>query len=212
MDDGQTAFAAQYPSYGFDVDMMKVRFRFFPRRFRPAPSSFQRPMDVASGPDAKKARWSPTSPFSGVNGPNSANTPTRDVFANYGYGPQASISQNGFNSSPTSPGNFNGSPLYSTPTLGINPTVNGNGIASQLSPNAAAAAVFVQQQQQQQQQQQAQAQANGNGNGYGPFGAYSMLGMGIPGMNMLGGFPYNNQMANFAQVTSFVFSLGCRGS
>jgi hypothetical protein len=156
-------------------------------------------MDPAGGPDAKKPRWSPAAAFPGPNAANSASTPTRDAFANYGYGPQASISQNGFNGSPS--GGFNGSPLYSTPTLGINTNVNGNGLASQLSPSAAAAAFA---QQQQQQQQQAQAQANANGNAYGAFGAYSMLGMGIPGMNMLGGFPYGNQMANFAHVNLFL--------
>jgi RNA recognition motif-containing protein len=177
MDDGQTAFATQYPSYAFDIDMMK------------------RSMDPAGGPDTKKARWSPNTSLAGSNAANSASTPTRDAFANYGYGPQASISQNGFNGSPSSAGGFNGSPLYSTPTLGINTNINGNGLPSQLSPNAAAAFA----QQQQQQQQQAQAQANANGNAYGAFGAYNMLGMGIPGMTMLSAFPYSNQMANFTQ-------------
>ena len=165
-------------------------------------------MDPAGGPDAKKARWSPNTSLPGSNAANSASTPTRDAFPNYGYGPQASISQNGFNGSPSSGGGFNGSPLYSTPTLGINTNINGNGLPSQLSPNAAAAAAFAQQQQHQQQQAQAQAQANANGNAYGAFGAYNMLGMGIPGMNMLGAFPYNNQMANFAQVSLFLL-LSC---
>jgi RNA recognition motif-containing protein len=177
MDDGQTAFANQYPSYGFDIDMMK------------------RSMDPSGGPEAKKARWSPTAPYSNTNGMNTASTPTRDAFANYGYGPQASISQNGFSNSPPTSNGFASSPLYSTPSLSLNSSVNGNGISAQLSPNTAVA--FAQQQQQQQQQQQ--AHANGNGNGYGAFGAYNMLGMGIPGMNMLGGFPYNGQVANFAQ-------------
>jgi len=171
MDDVQTAFAPQYPSYGFEIDMMK------------------RSMDPAGGPDAKKARWSPNA-FPGSNGVNTTGTPTRDAFANYGYGPQANISQNGFNGSPPSSGGFAGSPLYSTPSLGPNATLNGNGMPTQISPNTAAA--FAQQQQQ-------QAQANANGNAYGGFGAYNMLGMGIPGMNMLSGFPYNGQMANFAQ-------------
>jgi hypothetical protein len=147
-------------------------------------------MDPAGGPDAKKARWSPNA-FPGSNGVNTAGTPTRDAFANYGYGPQANISQNGFNGSPPSSGGFAGSPLYSTPSLGPNATLNGNGMPTQISPNTAAA--FAQQQQ--------QAQANANGNAYGGFGAYNMLSMGIPGMNMLSGFPYNGQMANFAQVS-----------
>lgn len=59
-----------------------------------------------------------------------------------------------------------------------------------MSPSTAAA--FIAQQQQQLQAQAAQAQANGFQN----FAGYNMLGMGIPGMNML----YNNQMANFGQV------------
>jgi RNA recognition motif-containing protein len=147
-------------------------------------------MDPVGGPDAKKARWSPTS-LQGSNGANTPNPASRDAFANYGYGPQASISQPTFNSSPTS-GGFAGNPLYSTPALSINTNGTGNGMPSQLSPNTATA--FAQQQQQQQQQQQASA----NGGAYG-FGGYNMLGMGIPGMNMLGGFPYNGQMANFGQ-------------
>jgi len=172
MDDPQTPFTSPYPYFGSsDIDMMK------------------RPMDTVGGPDAKKPRWSPTSSFPGSNGANISNTP-RDVFANYGYGPQANISQSGFSNSPTSTGGFTGSPLYSTPSLTVNTNGNGNGMPSQISPNAVNA--FAQQQQQQQ-------QANLNGNAYGGFGGYNMLGMGIPGMNMLGGFPYNGQMANFGQ-------------
>jgi len=152
-------------------------------------------MEPVGGPDAKKARWSPTSSFPGPNSAGSATTSSpRDAFANYGYGPQASIAQSGFNNSPTSAGGFAGNPLYSTPSLSINTQTNGNGMSSQMSPNTAAA--FAQQQQQQQQQQ-----ASPNGSAYGGFGAYNMLGMGIPGMNMLGGFPYNGQMPNFSQVT-----------
>jgi len=148
-------------------------------------------MDPLNGPDAKKARWSPTSfPASGnTNGMSPNSTSQRDAFANYGYGPQASINQTGFNASPSS--TFNGSPLYSTPNLSINTQANGNALSSQLSPNGANA--FTQQQQQQQQQQ--------NGSAYGGFGGYNILGMGFPSMNMLGGFPYNGgQMGNFGQV------------
>jgi hypothetical protein len=80
---------------------------------------------------------------------------------------------------------------------------------SQLSPNTAAAFALQspqqqqqQQQQMQQQQQQQQQQPSPNGAGYG-FGAnaYNMLGMGLPGINMLNGFPYNGQMPNFGQVS-----------
>ncbi|KAI0043120.1 hypothetical protein FA95DRAFT_442535 [Auriscalpium vulgare] len=176
MDDSQTAFATQY-SYGFDLDMMK------------------RPMDTVGGPDAKKARWSPTSfPVNGANGLVSAGLPqsaTRDAFANYGYGPQANMNQGGYNGSPTSA--FSPSQLYST-SLNTPTTVPG-----QMSPNTASA--FAQQQQQAQQQAAVQQQQQLNGGAYG-FGGYNMLGMGLPGMGMLGvgGFPYNNQMGNFAQI------------
>jgi hypothetical protein len=163
------------------------------------PSNFnqQRSMDPLSGPDAKKARWSPTSfPASGnPNGMSPNNSAQRDAFANYGYGPQASINQAGFSPSPTS--NFSGSPLYSTPNLSINTQTNGNGMQPQMSPSSASA--FAQQQQQQQQP---------NGNAYGTFTGYNMLGMGFPGMNMLGGFPYNGgQMGNFGQVGPVTYSI-----
>ncbi|KAH8985587.1 hypothetical protein EDB86DRAFT_3083391 [Lactarius hatsudake] len=96
MDDTQTAFATQYPPYGFDLDMMK------------------RPMDTVGGPDAKKVRWSPNS--FGAPTSNGLVTPTsRDAFANYGYGSQASIPQAFSNGSP--PSSFSG-PLYSTSSTG----------------------------------------------------------------------------------------------
>ncbi|PCH36596.1 hypothetical protein WOLCODRAFT_28674 [Wolfiporia cocos MD-104 SS10] len=171
MDDSQAAFVSQYPGYGFDIDMMK------------------RSMDGAGGPDAKKARWSPTS-FGVSAGTNLAGV-NRDTFANYGYGPNASMSQGGFNNSPPS-GGFGGSPLYSTPQLSINTATGTNGVQSQMSPNTAGPYTP---------QQQQPPSANGaNGNSpYGGFGGYNMLSMGIPNMGMLGGFPYNAQMANFAQ-------------
>ncbi|KDQ56313.1 hypothetical protein JAAARDRAFT_132569 [Jaapia argillacea MUCL 33604] len=167
MMDTQTPFDPQY-SYGFDLDMMK------------------RSMDSVGGPEAKKARWSPTS-FANVNGMSSTAPSNRDAFANYGYGPNASISQAAYNNPPPSAGFSN--PLYSTPSLSIN-TANAQqmqGMQSQMSPNTAAA--FAQQQQQQ------PSPINGN---YG-FGGYNMLGMGLPGMGVLGGFPYGAQMGNFAQ-------------
>jgi RNA recognition motif-containing protein len=154
MDESQTAFASQYPSYGFDLDMMK------------------RSMDPVGGPDAKKARWSPT-----FQQNSSSNVPSnRDAFANYGYGPQASIAQSGYASS---------SPLYSTPSLSINTQTNGSPMNPQMSPNTA---TFPQQQ-----------QPSPNGSTPYGFGSYNMLGMGMPGMNMMGGFPYNNQMGGFPQ-------------
>ncbi|EMD32952.1 hypothetical protein CERSUDRAFT_87652 [Gelatoporia subvermispora B] len=182
MDDSQTAFATQYPVYGLDLDMMK------------------RSMDTVGGPDAKKARWSPTSfgASNGTNGlsPASTGITARDAFANYGYGPQANIAQagmaqGGFNNSPPS-GGFAGNPLYSTPSLSINTATAANGMAPQMSPNTAGP--FTPQQQQ-------PSPANGT-SPYG-FGGYNMLGMGLPGMGMgmgmLGGFPYNAHMVNLAQ-------------
>lgn len=177
MDDAQTAFATQYPPYGFDLDMMK------------------RPMDTVGGPDAKKARWSPNS--FGAPTSNGLVTPTtRDAFANYGYGSQASIPQAFSNGSP--PSGFSG-PLYSTSINSSAPNM-----AGQISPSTANAFAQQQaQQQQQQQQQQAQQQAQqqqqqlNGGAGYG-FGGYSMLGMGLPSVGMLGGFPYGNQVASYA--------------
>ncbi|KAF9529740.1 hypothetical protein CPB83DRAFT_249698 [Crepidotus variabilis] len=198
MDDSQTVFApAQYPSYQFDLDMMK------------------RSIEAVGGPDAKKARWSPSSAFSAQNngsaGVSSANS-SRDPFANYGYGPNAAIAQappTQYTNSPTPSnpgGQFNGSPLYSTPSLSVNTQNNGmgGGMGSQLSPNTAAAFALQQQQQMNQQMAQQQAQQGqqpqGSPNaGYNAFNAYSMLGMGMPAMGMLGGFPYNGQMGNFGQ-------------
>ncbi|KAF5338315.1 hypothetical protein D9757_006838 [Collybiopsis confluens] len=156
MDESQTAFASQYPSYPFDLDMMK------------------RSMDPVGGPDAKKARWSPTFPQQNSSSSN------RDAFANYGYGPQASISQSGYASSPIA-----NSPLYSTPSLSINTQTNGSQMNPQMSPNTA---TFPQQQ-----------QPSPNGSTPYGFGSYNMVGMGMPGMNMMGGFPYNGQMGAFPQ-------------
>jgi len=183
MDDSQVAFVAHYPSYGFDLDMMKVR----PLRYLilvPSLSPKQRSMDTVGGPDAKKARWSPT--FNASTSSAATPTTTRDAFANYGYGPHAQINQPFQASSPA----FS-NPLYSTPNLTINTSVNGVGMNPQMSP--ANPTAFAQQQQQQQTQQP---------NGMAPYAGfgYSMLGMGLPGMNMLGGFPYGAQAGNFGQV------------
>jgi RNA recognition motif-containing protein len=157
-------------------------------------------MESVGGPDAKKARWSPTS-FNGTNANGGLNTSansgvnnaTRDAFANYGYGPHASISQSFQpNSSPA----FTPNALYSTPSLSINTGINGQGMQMnpQMSPHTGVA--FAQQQQQVGQQ----GHANG-GNPYGNAGAfgYGMLGMGLPSVGMMGGFPYSSHSGNFAQ-------------
>lgn len=154
-------------------------------------------MDSVGGPDAKKARWSPTS--FGSNGLNglSNSAASRDAFANYGYGPQATISQAGYsNSSPSS--GFSGSPLYATPSLSINTSAGSNGMQSQMSPNTAGS--FAPQTQ--------QVPASANGGSYGGFGGYNMLAMGMSPMGILNGFPYSNQMGSFSQVNlSLDFSL-----
>lgn len=164
-------------------------------------------MDAVGGPDAKKARWSPTSAYSSQNNGSTISSNSRDAFANYGYGPQASIAQPTFNSAsgPTANGTagFAGSPLYSTPSLSVSAPTNGV-MNPQLSPNAVAA-FAVQQQQNQIQAQQQQAQGSPNGT-YNAFNAYGMLGMGMP-MGMLNGFPYNGQMGNFGQVRCILHSL-----
>jgi hypothetical protein len=161
-------------------------------------------MDTVGGPDAKKARWSPNS--FGAPSANGLVTPTsRDAFANYGYGSQASIPQGFPNSSP--PSAFAGA-LYST---SINtPTATMSGQISPSSANAFAQQQHQAQQQQQQQQQQAQQQQqqqqqqlNGSA-GYG-FGGYGVLGMGLPSVGMLGGFPYGNQVASFGGVCAYCF-------
>ncbi|KAH8103275.1 hypothetical protein BXZ70DRAFT_714107 [Cristinia sonorae] len=148
-------------------------------------------MDTVGGPDAKKARWSPNS-FAGNGLPNNSNG-NRDAFANYGYGPQANLAQQNANAFANGQqgGNFGaGNALYSTPSLSINTNTSNNGIQSQMSPNTAGPYT----------PQNQQPSANGNGNmGYGGFGGYNMLGMGIPGMNVLSSFPYNGQMGNFNQ-------------
>ncbi|KZT69649.1 hypothetical protein DAEQUDRAFT_669034 [Daedalea quercina L-15889] len=169
MDESQTAFIAQYPGYNFDLDMMK------------------RSMDTVGGPDAKKARWSPTS--FGSNGTNGLSG-NRDAFVNYGYGPNANINQSGYNGSP--PNGFNGNALYSTPQLSINTNTSGNGMPSQMSPNTAGPFTPSQ-------QQPPSANPNGQNSPYPGFAGYNLLGMGLPAMNMMNGSQYFNPMANFAQ-------------
>ena len=157
-------------------------------------------MDSVGGPDAKKARWSPTS-FNGATSNSGTNASNRDAFANYGYGPQASISQS---FQPASPA-FTHNALYSTPSLSINTAVNGQGMqmGAQMSPHMGAG--FAQQQQQAGQQ----GQANG-GSPYsaGAFG-YGMLGMGLPSVGMLSAFPYSSQSGNFGQVRMIVQDHPC---
>lgn len=159
-------------------------------------------MDTVGGPDAKKARWSPTS--FGSNG-LSNNNAARDAFANYGYGPQASISQASYSNSSPSNG-FSGSPLYATPSLSVNTSTGSNGMQSQMSPNTAGPFT----------PQTHQSPAGINGGSYGGFGGYNMLAMGMSPMSILNGFPYGNQMGNFSQVSAplylWLYAPNCRRS
>lgn len=161
-------------------------------------------MDSVGGPDAKKARWSPTSlngvtPSGGLTAPanSGTNVSNRDAFANYGYGPQASISQS---FQPSSSPAFASNALYSTPSLSINTAVNGQGMqmGAQMSPHMGVG--FAQQQQ--------QVVQHGQVNGGSPYSAgafsYGMLGMGLPSVGMLGGFPYSSQSGNLGQVCMVV--------
>lgn len=142
-------------------------------------------MESVGGPDAKKARWSPTSFSNGVNGLGNGNA-TRDAFANYGYGPQANMAQS-YNNSPQSNG-FAGNPLYTTQSLSINTATGASGMASQMSPGPFTP-------------QTSQTPTSANPAAYSNFGGYNMLSMGIPNMSVLNGFAYQNQMNAFAQVS-----------
>lgn len=147
---------------------------------------------MASGPETKKARWSPNS-F--TNSPVASGT--RDLFANYGYGNQAAINQTpssqssfGLNGSSAANGlSLGNGQLYSTPSLTVNTATNGNGISSQISPSSATSPFPTMQNQQ---------------NGFSGYNMNGMLGMGMAGMSMLGvgGFPYSPQVGSFQQVCS----------
>lgn len=70
-------------------------------------------------------------------------------------------------------------------------------MTSQMSPNTAGPFTP--------QVQQTPASANGN---YAGFGGYNMLGMGLPAMGVLNGFPYNAaQLGNFNQVRTASFDV-----
>ena len=73
MDDVQTAFVTHYPSYGFDLNMMKVCDG--QKNLHSTDSLIpphQRSMESVGGPDAKQARWLPTS-LNGMTGTLSTN-------------------------------------------------------------------------------------------------------------------------------------------
>ncbi|KAI6046275.1 hypothetical protein EDC04DRAFT_2864787 [Pisolithus marmoratus] len=166
MDDAQTAFATHYASYGFDLDMMKPAW---------SPPSYNGSTGTTGGLSSTTTGGTA----------HSSGTSTRDPFVNYGYGPQASINQPGFQ--PAGSPSFTSNALYSTPSLTIN-----TGSRLQMSPHPMTSSGFAQQQQQQ--------HAGGHGQA-GQFG-YGMLGMGLPSVGMLGGFGYSSQSGNFGQAFS----------
>jgi hypothetical protein len=98
-----------------------------------------------NGPDAKKARWSPTQGGSPGNG-SPAPGPGRDLFANYGYGPNANL---GFPPGASQPGasgfaapaGYNGG-MGGQPALSLNTNFNGLGGGQQMSPAVASALNF----------------------------------------------------------------------
>ena len=85
----------------------------------------------------------------------------------------------------------------------MNTAVATNGMGQQLSPNTAGPYTP--------QNQQPPSATPNSANPYNGFNGYNMLGMGVPTMGVLGGFPYGGQMAaSFAQVClapSSAFSL-----
>ena len=130
MNEYQTAFASQYLPYRFDTDKGASPLWSPAPPIPPGSSNYRRSMDTAGGPDPKKARWSLNS-FSMNNRGNGGNS--RNAFANYGYRPQSSLSQDQFSGTPS---NGFGGALYSTLSLTINTNTGGNtGLPSQFSPN-----------------------------------------------------------------------------
>ena len=102
------------------------------------------------------------------NGGNGGNS--RDAPANYGYGPQSSLSQGQFNGTPS---NGFGGTLYSTPSLTINTNTGGNtDLPSQLNPNTGVTSFA----------QQTQTPISANANSLYLGSGYDMLGMGLSGI------------------------------
>ncbi|KAJ7026021.1 hypothetical protein C8F04DRAFT_1268617 [Mycena alexandri] len=133
-------------------------------------------MDTPTGPDSKKARWSPTTALAANPSPSNSNnaSPSPSAYANYGYGPNATAAQAQYTQKQQ---------LYATPQLSINTHALANSAqqGGQISPNTLAAFQAQVQAQQQQQQQAAsgqspvvgQAQA---GSLYAQFSPYGMWG------------------------------------
>ncbi|GJJ08599.1 hypothetical protein Clacol_002818 [Clathrus columnatus] len=173
MDDSQQVLTAQFQPYGFELDMMK------------------RSMDQVAGPESvKKPRWSVDN--------NNANTASAtlsnpmaaarasNTFENYGYG------SNAFNHQNMLAQQAQAQQLYATP-INTNISASNGPNTAQISPNTASA--FTQQQTSNGNHPPSPFITNGNSAAYGlgNFGYGLNNVMGVPGMGMLGGFPYNPQ-------------------
>ncbi|KIJ31279.1 hypothetical protein M422DRAFT_267084 [Sphaerobolus stellatus SS14] len=173
MDDSQQVLTASYPTYAFELDMMK------------------RSIDQVGGPESvKKARWSNDNGAAAAlsNAAASAAARNNASFENYGYGNNSFNNQNLLAQQAAQQG------MYGSPMNGSN---SGQSNPGQISPNTAAA--FAQQQSQNGNPPQSPFLPNGNNYGMSNFG-YGMGGMmGVPGMGMLGSFPYSPSMGSFQQ-------------
>ncbi|KAF8511544.1 hypothetical protein JB92DRAFT_2725559 [Gautieria morchelliformis] len=179
MDDPQQVLTAQYPGYGFELDMMK------------------RSMEQSGGPESvKKPRWSNEGNAAAALSSAAASAAARNnapSFENYGYGNNSFNHQNIL--AQQAQAQAQAQQLYATP-LSSNGASNGQGTAPQISPNTAVA--FAQQQAQNGNPPQSPFVANANNAAYG-MGNFGYGMMGVPGMGMLGGFPYSPQIGSFQQ-------------
>ena len=144
----------------------------------------------AGGPDPPKARSSPNS-FSTNNGGSGGNT--RDVFSNCAT--DFSLVCLGANSTARLPTDSAALLFYYIPHYQHDHWRKA-GLSSQLNENPGVIP-FV---------SQTQTPVSANTNSPYPSFGYTMLGVGLPGMNVLGvlgGCPYNNQMGNFQVRTRF---------
>jgi RNA recognition motif len=193
--DEQQVLTAQYPGYGFELDMMKVLSLLRCHSF-PVHMSLQRSMEQPGGPESvKKPRWSNDGNAAAALSNAAASAAARNnaaSFENYGYGNNSFNHQNIL----AQQAQAQAQQLYATP-LSSNGASNGQGTAPQISPNTAAA--FAQQQAQNGNPPPSPFVANANNAAYG-MGNFGYGMMGVPGMGMLGGFPYSPQIGSFQQV------------
>ena len=164
-------------------------------------------MDQAGGPESvKKPRWSTEGNAAAALSSAAASAAARNnaSFENYGYGNNSFNHQNIL----AQQAQAQAQQLYATP-LSANSTSNGQSTTPQITPNTAAA--FAQQQAQNGNPPQSPFVTSATNAAYsmGNFG-YGMGGMmGVPGMGMLGGFPYSPQLGSFQQVCVFTILVSC---